>query len=449
MSGETALARTETGGATATGCSVSRLLVLTNKPIVHRLPEWFPNSRSEVVLVSTPAALAASGLDNPDAHFRHVHSVSGFADPSLEEELFQLCRQFGVERILSTGEREVLPAARLRERLGLPGIDVPTATAFRDKFVMKSLVAAAGLPVAPMRRVDDVAALRDFAAEVGYPVLVKPLDRGGSAGIQVLGDADDLEAVIGGRGAAAWCAPMLAEAWIAGDFYQVNGLMDDGVVVLGQPCYNPYSDWFTVAFSVPAMSGMLPETDPLAVRLRAATGQVLAALPPVPGVCAFHAEFFHTPEDRLVLGEIACRAGGADIVNIHEAVLGVNLHGASLLGQAGRRAPLHYATERSRQGFAYFPPARGVLRDIPVRCPLPNVLTYSVTGECGRSYGGADARGPTVAKMTFTLSTSDVRAELRQIEQWWERNTVWENRTSAVPNGAARLLQPAPDEEVC
>ncbi|ALL56250.1 ATP-dependent carboxylate-amine ligase [Mycobacterium haemophilum DSM 44634] len=427
---------------TAADSGASSFLLLNTKKIVHRLLDWFPDSRSEVVLVSTPAALAASGLDNPDAHFRHVHSVSGFADPSLEEELFQLCCQFGVERILSTGEREVLPAARLRERLGLPGIDVSTATAFRDKFVMKSILADAGLPVAPMRRVDSVAALRDFAAEVGYPAVVKPLDRGGSAGIQVLSDADDLEAVIGGLDAAVWCAPMLAEAWIAGDFYQVNGLMDDGVVVLGQPCYNPYSGWLSVAFHVPNMNGMLPETDPLAARLRAATTQVLAALPTVPGVSAFHAEFFHTPDDQLVLNEIACRAGGGAIVDTHEAVLGVNLHGAGLLGQAGRRVPLHDAPTMPRQGFAHFPPACGVLREIPVRCPLPNVLTYSVSGECGRAYHGAESLGPTVAKMTFTLSTSDVRAELRQIEQWWERNTVWENRTSGVPNGAAWLLQP-------
>ncbi|WP_269147007.1 hypothetical protein [Mycobacterium leprae] len=41
--------------------------------------------------------------------------------------------------------------------------------------------------------------------------------------------------------------------------------------------------------------------------------------------------------------------------------------------------------------------------------------------------------------MTFTLSTSDVRAQLRRIEQWSERNTLWEHWTSGVLNGAVRL----------
>lgn len=428
---------------TATGSSASRFLLLTTRDIVHRLPEWFPDSRSEVVLASTPAVLGACALDNLDSYFRHVRPVRGFAHPSIEEELFELCRRFDIEAILSTGEREVLLAARLRERLGLPGVDVPTATVFRDKFVMKSILADAGLPVAPMRRVDGAAAVRDFAAEAGYPVVVKPLDGGGSAGIHVLGDADDLETVIGGRDGAPWRETKLAEAWVAGDFYQVNGLMDDGVMVLGQPCYIPYSGWLSVAFQVPNMNGMLPETDPLAGRLRATTTQVLAALPTVPGVSAFHAEFFHTPDDRLLLNEIACRAGGGEIVNTHEAVWGVNLHGASLLGQAGRWDQSHYAAQKPLQGFARFPPACGVLRDIPAHCPLPNVLTYSVSGECGRTYHGTDSLGPTVAKMTFTLSRADVRAELREIEQWWEQNTVWENRTNGLPNDGARLLQPA------
>ncbi|MBX9639589.1 MAG: hypothetical protein K2X97_07655 [Mycobacteriaceae bacterium] len=417
---------------------------MTNKNIVHRLLEWFPRSRSELVLASTPTALAASGVTDPGRHFRHVHPVSDFEHPSTEKELFELCRQFDVERILSTGEREVLPAARLRQRLGLPGIDVPTATAFRDKFVMKSFAAAAGIPVAPMRRVEDTAALRDFATEVGYPVVVKPLARGGSAGIQVLVDAGDTAALIGGRDSATWREPMLAEAWIDGDFYHVNGLMTNGAVEWVQSSCKLYSDWFSVGFDAPYLVAMLAESDPMADRLRIATAQILAALPPVPHVCAFHAEIFHTPDDRLVLCEICCRASGpAETIDMHEAVFGVNLHGASLLGQAGRWPQRsHYPALGPRRGFARFPPARGVLRRIPDRCPLPNVLSYTATGECGRSYDGTDSLGPAVATMTYTCSGTspvDVREKLREIEQWWEQNTEWENRTSGLPTTTVRL----------
>ena len=414
---------------TKTRSSPPSFLVLTNKNVVHRLPEWFPDARSELVLATTPAAISASGLTDPARHFRHVHLVGGFNELPAEEELFKLCRQFQVRRILSTGEREVLLAARLRQRLDLPGIDVATATAFRDKFVMKSLVAEAGITVAPMRRVQSADELRDFALQVGYPVVIKPLDGGGSAGIRVIGDAHDLTVFTDGPKGAAWPEPMLTEAWVEGDIYQLNGLMLDGDITLGQPFYTAYTGWDSVRLHAALMGAMLPENHPLSNRLKKTTARVLQALPTVFGVCAFHAEFFHTPDDRLVLCEIACRAGGAGIVDIHEGVFGVNLHGASLLGQARRGNPqAHYPALGPLQGTAYFPPSRGILRRISRHCPLPNVLTYSVTGECGRTYAGTTSHGPTVATMTFTLPTSDVRSELGTIDRWWRQNTVWETR---------------------
>ncbi|WP_162196935.1 hypothetical protein [Mycobacterium lepromatosis] len=42
-------------------------------------------------------------------------------------------------------------------------------------------------------------AVREFVAEVGYSVLVKLVGRVGSARIHVLGDADGLKRVLGGR----------------------------------------------------------------------------------------------------------------------------------------------------------------------------------------------------------------------------------------------------------
>ncbi|WP_329571331.1 ATP-grasp domain-containing protein [Kitasatospora sp. NBC_01266] len=411
----------------------SRFLLLNSKEIVHRLPQWFPDARDELVVVTTREALDASPLPDPASHFRHLQVMEDFDDPRTEHELADLCRRFGVERVLSTGERGVLRAARLRHRFGLPGQDLATATAFRDKFVMKSRLAEAGIEVAPMRLVDSAAELRDFAAEVGFPVVVKPLDRGGSAGLRVLDGPVELAEFLRDWDPGRPRAPRLAEAWIDGDFYQVNGLMAEGRIVFGQPCLNPYSDWFSVQFDAPGMSAMLPGGHPLTDRLHANAARVLAALPPVPGVCAFQTEFFHTPDDRLVLCEAACRAGGSAMVDTHEAVYGVNLHGASLLGQAGRgTARTDYPPLGPLQGYARFPPARGVLRAIPGECPLPGALSYTASGEVGRRYQGARSLGPSIALLTFTLSGPDVRAELREVEEWWERNTHWEDRTNAL-----------------
>ncbi|MCX8007465.1 MAG: ATP-grasp domain-containing protein, partial [Coriobacteriia bacterium] len=64
-----------------------------------------------------------------------------------------------------------------------------------DKAVARSTMMAAGVPVVPgsdgvVERVEDALA---FAAEVGYPVLVKAAAGGGGKGMRVANDAEELE----------------------------------------------------------------------------------------------------------------------------------------------------------------------------------------------------------------------------------------------------------------
>lgn len=58
-----------------------------------------------------------------------------------------------------------------------------------------------------------------------------------------------------------------------------------------------------------------------------------------------------------------------------------------------------------------------MLQRLPRDCPLPGVLSYTATGQCGRTYHGTDSLGPAIATMTFTFD-SDPREKLREIERW-------------------------------
>ncbi|MFI5617194.1 acetyl-CoA carboxylase biotin carboxylase subunit family protein [Streptomyces sp. NPDC051567] len=418
----------------APSSSSALFLVLNTKSILDRLPEWFPDAGQELIVVTTRSALGDAHLPSLARKFRHLHLVEDFDGPGTEDELTALGRRFAIRRVLSTGERDVLRAARLRQRLGLEGQSLEQAVPFRDKYVMKSRLARAGMPVAPMRRLTDARDLRAFACDHGFPLVVKQVDSGGSNGTRVLVDEKALAEFLTTWQPHAPGSQHLVEGWVEGDFYQVNGLMEAGRIVLGQPSLHPYSDWFSVAFDAPGMSAMMPEEHPLSGRLRRTAADVLAALPAVPGICAFQVEFFHTPDDRLVICEAACRAGGSHMVDTHEAVLGVNLHGASLLGQAGRGEEVRIGpTGLPRRGYARFPPADGTLRYLPRHCPLPGTLSYRASGEVGRTYEGARHLGPSVADVVFTLSAPDPREELRRVEDWWERNVVWEGRTTALP----------------
>ncbi len=85
-------------------------------------------------------------------------------------------------------------------RAGLVFIGPPPAaiTALGDKIASKELAVKAGVPVVPgsLTPVQDLAAALSTAAQIGYPLLVKPAAGGGGKGMRIVAAADELEAAL-------------------------------------------------------------------------------------------------------------------------------------------------------------------------------------------------------------------------------------------------------------
>ncbi len=405
------------------------MLVLNKRRILGQLLDWFPRSRDDLVVVT--ARPATSGLDPRllRERLRHLEVVDDYDGAETERLAARLCRAHGARLILTTSETDVVRAAHLRRRLGIPGQDVASATAYRDKFAMKSIAAAAGIPVAPMRIVSTEGEAAEFAREHGFPIVVKLPAGKGSIGQSVLSGWPELA-----RFAARWRAAaargepkrLLAEGWIDAHMYHVDGLMDGGRVLHCWPSRYLHSQWATMHDSAPFISGMLPRGHEAFSRLRLRTAAVVAALPPPPGLHPFHAEFFQTGDGEIVLCEIACRVGGGRIVEAYQRAFGVNLYEAGLKGQAGRGGEIRASHTGERFGFASFAPLRGVLRDLPRTCPLPGVVAYSATGVPGRAYPGARSSTDEVASALIRLCGDDLLAELRSVEDWWTGSARWD-----------------------
>ncbi|MGW1059897.1 ATP-grasp domain-containing protein [Micromonospora rubida] len=402
------------------------LLVLNRRPIVDRIPDWLADLDEDLILVTAASALSP-GAPEP-VGYRHVTVVDDYDRPEVDAVVLDLARRYGVGRILGTTEVDVLRAARLREQLGLPGQSLASAQAYRDKHRMKSIVAAAGLPVAPMRLLGSVGELRDFVARNGLPCVVKPVSGAGSVGVHVLADLAETERFVAAH-AAAGPGQLLAESWVSGSAYHVDGLMAGGRVVHCWPSRMRYPNLDAVTDSRPFLSWMLPRADPIGQRLRDLLTAVVAALPGPDEVTAFHAEVFHRPDDdRLVLCEIACRPGGGGIVPSYEHALGVNLYAASLRGQAGRPPPASTLVEDPGHlsGFGWFPPRIGQLLTIPTDCPIPGVYRYSTTGRIGADYQGARSISDNVAKVLLSGRAEEGLDErMAQLESWWNHTCAW------------------------
>ncbi|MEU4568428.1 ATP-grasp domain-containing protein [Micromonospora sp. NPDC023956] len=137
-------------------------------------------------------------------------------------------------------EYAVTAAARLAERLGLPGAGVTAAETFTDKHRLRRLAADHGLPNPEYALVRTPAEAEAFVQRVGGRCVLKPTRRAGSLGVQFLDGPDAVAAAWvattdppGGEEEVGMPTEVLAEAALAGSEHSVELLVAEGEVLFG------------------------------------------------------------------------------------------------------------------------------------------------------------------------------------------------------------------------
>lgn len=128
------------------------------------------------------------------AHYVQVKSV--VHEPSLMRAVQHVQGLVYVDRLEATVEAHIMAAARVREATGIPGTSVRTAYLCRDKPAMKEVLREAGIPCALSTRAEDPQSAREFARQVGYPLIIKPPAGAGAAGTWKVRNASELESVL-------------------------------------------------------------------------------------------------------------------------------------------------------------------------------------------------------------------------------------------------------------
>src|SRR5579872_4738717 len=220
-----------------------------------------------------------------------------------------------VQRLLAVLEQLQVPLAQVREHLGIPGMDAATARNFRDKDQMKTVLRAAGVPCARHRLAASAAAASGFAAEVGFPLVVKPPAGAGAKSTFRLDDAGDLE---------SWLAvappapdrPAQIEEFLTGEEGSYDSVMVNGEIVwdsisayLPTPLEvlrNPWMQWVVLLprdVSGPEYAG-IRQVAPVALRaLGLETGLT-------------HMEWFRRPDGSVAVSEVGARPPGAQITSM-------------------------------------------------------------------------------------------------------------------------------------
>ena len=134
------------------------------------------------------------------------------------------------------------------ETLGIPyvGCDVISSAVGMDKYVMKVMLKEAGVNVLPgfcisskdfYRDPSDI--LEKIELEIGYPVIVKPVNLGSSVGIKVASDRQSLEAAL--ENAALFAGRILTERAIT-NLREINcSVLGDYMTARASVCEEPLS----------------------------------------------------------------------------------------------------------------------------------------------------------------------------------------------------------------
>ena len=176
------------------------------------------------------------GLDMPPQLVEQWNVPLGFQFDQPEEAvqtLIEFARRKPVQAIISVDDSATVIAAVASEKLGLVHNPPQAAMAARNKFVMRRLMAQAGVPTPKFELFDATHDPAQVARRVNYPCVVKPLLLSGSRGVIRADNPAEFEAAFqrlarmlhtfneapGGR-------QILVEDYIPGLEVAVEGILD-------------------------------------------------------------------------------------------------------------------------------------------------------------------------------------------------------------------------------
>lgn len=253
-------------------------------------------------------------------------------NPTLTDEIIAAVEALKAKhgapfRIVGVLEAMQVMLAEVRAHFGVEGTSVHTATLFREKAQMKDALRAAGLPVARHCLATSDREAQAFAAQVGFPVILKPPAGMGAKATFRVSDAAELARSVTSMRVSEG-SPVLVEEMLRGKEHSFETITVDGEPKAWsfsrylpgclEVLENPWMQWAVV----------LPkEIDtPVHARARELGFAAIRALGLRDGMT--HMEWFERDDGSLAIGEIAQRPPGPQLCQMTGLVNDVDVYRA-------------------------------------------------------------------------------------------------------------------------
>lgn len=336
--------------------------------------------------------------------------------------------------IQTSDERSVVTAAVLCRLFDLPGQVPRTAVNFRDKWLQKQAIRAAGVPTADSILIEDI---RDATVTMApfTQAVVKPVSGAGTSLTAHLSSDEDLR-----RFALSLNGPQrtfVLEEFIDGDEWIADGIVYQERLIFfsvsryAEPCLT------AVTQNIPVqIESMHPDAECYDLA-RPIVEASLKGLQFTDGV--FHMELFRH-DGTFMFGECAARRGGGHLQQLVSCRFGVDLAGAAVRIAMGEPPLVRARVRPGAVGSVYLPNHVGTLADFPSArqiAELPGVEYAQI--EVPRGFRMSSGTPDTVSKIGQVIVTADSSAaladRLRDVGGWFEERLV------VIPEGTPRELR--------
>ena len=343
------------------------------------------------------------------------------------DAIVEFADEMPLDAIVPVDDAGVATATIAAERLGLAHNAPEAAALTRDKAAMRRRLAQAGVPQPAFALVDGGADAAVAAADIGFPVVLKPLTLSGSRGV-IRADTPEAAAAAAARirrmlhrADGGPSAPLLVERFVPGVEVAVEGLLRRGALDTlaifdkPDPLVGPYFE--ETLYVTPSR---LPGATQRAVEN--VTSLAVAGLGLTEG--PVHAEV-RVNGDEMAVIEVAARSIGGLCARALRFGLGVSLE--SLILRHALNLPLRDTTAtHAASGVMMLPiPRAGVLVDVRGQAEaldLPGIVGLEITiarggwveplPEGDRYLGFLFARGDTPSMVETALRRAHAKLEI-------------------------------------
>lgn len=215
----------------------------------------------------------------------------------LSQEVIDKLGQYKIHRVIANTEETVILGARVRQHLKLKRLAVDVTDRFHNKWVMKNFARKFGFPVTNYALIDEETTAEQLEKELGYPLVVKPVDSSGARDVQVARNLDQLK--------AAMQPGLLAEAFVQGSEVSVETFVQNG-----KPIFNNITEYLHQWRKSVVPASLSSELTSQIIEMN---NEIVRSFGVDRGMT--HAEFYITDRGP-VFGEIAIRPPGGYYMNL-------------------------------------------------------------------------------------------------------------------------------------